>query len=72
MGSFFKFITRKVPNMKKFCFLWIAVICVSSFSLVGCGSANDTEVVQETPAEEPEMTAEEKAAYEKSMRESMQ
>ncbi|QDT01997.1 hypothetical protein K227x_03680 [Rubripirellula lacrimiformis] len=57
--------------MKKFCLIWIAVFSVSTFSLVGCGgSGGDTEVIREVPEEEPEMTAAESAAYEKSMRES--
>lgn len=57
--------------MKKFCFVLIAVVSLFSFSLVGCGGSGGTEVIQETPPVEPEMTTAEKAAYEKSMKESM-
>lgn len=57
--------------MKKFCLIWIAVVSISSFSLVGCGGSGGTEVIQETPPAAPEMTTAEKAAYAKSMKESM-
>lgn len=58
-------------NVKKLCLVWIAVVTLSSFSMVGCGGSGSTDVIQETPPAAPEMTDAEKAAYAKSMKESM-
>ncbi|WP_442506434.1 hypothetical protein SH528x_005278 [Novipirellula sp. SH528] len=57
--------------MKNVFLVCVAIICLSSFSLVGCGSGTSTKVVDVPPQSEPEMTPEEEAEYAKAMRESM-
>ncbi len=57
--------------MKKFCLLCSIVVCLSTTSLVGCGSGTETKVIEATPPAEPTKTPEEEEAYAKAMEESM-
>ncbi len=56
--------------MRKFALVFVAAFGLCCFGLTGCGEPK-TAVIEAPPTNEPEMTPEEQAEYDRSMNESM-